>query len=819
MAIDFGSMTGSEFSRLMRANRNAVPKQSSGNRSTIPQQSSRNPSLLELYNDPKYGDLLEQIYPDTSEQSRKQALGSLLLGGIAPAALRFAQGVPLAEALEPLPTAFAEAGLLAQQGKQDTEQARREARFKLASDELTRRRDSEAEANKIMKGSPGDTFFRQGSGEEVFSIPAKPEKFIGKTLFNAEGKATFVNNQDELNSAIEKGFNQTTRPPEEKTSIDPGTIGQYVYRGKEPLQTPFGTFEPNAQVSLGSKQLASLGASQALFEKYEKPQIDRFNTPQDLYNLKTGQQTSVLTPTAYKEAVNLGFTSTVPPKDKVYAEAKFYRNTDTNEVRPYTLEEFAKLPREERNRFVPYKDEGRGTLQQVAFRTPQIIAGKPRPAGTVFRMYDDEIRSLSSEAKAELITPTEMSDVKILYKRNEETGGVDLKSVFTPQDLQDAVNDGFTINSPENFTFVPMYKMVEKDGESTPVYATAQSEAQQNKLIKQGYGLATPDDYKVIGNKLFAISPEGTRLIIDEKEPINLFNADNKVMRVKTEEEIQNALAKGYIRTTPTETKGLTEARARVLMVPVAQKIASGNFSPQDKIDFESNLSAIISARRLVPDPDGGFMMSDANVPPFVIDAIRKAKLRDESFPTYGLLPEDETTEQTENAILNYDGIIQNDIDYLSNLGPQAKFVRGIEQGANFFSLLTTGDEISAQQGRAALDDINALNVITVTRTLGALGGKDTDALRRKIEELQFDPYGAGTTPSLARSKTSNMLSFLSDSIKTLQDDLESVSTIPAKNKIRKDISDLSYLKGEYQKLLDGLNSGKKDPKEYERKN
>ena len=288
-------------------------------------------------------------------------------------------------------------------------------------------------------------------------------------------------------------------------------------------------------------------------------------------------------------------------------------------------------------------------------------------------------------------------------------------------------------------------------------------------------------------------------------------------MRVKTEEEIQNALANGYIRTTPTETKGLTEARARVLMVPVAQKIASGNFTPQDKIDFENNLSAIISARRLVPNPDGGFMMSDANVPPFVIDAIRKARLKDETFPTYGLLPEDETTEQAENAILNYDGIIENNIDYANNLGPQAKIARGIEQFLNFGRLLISGEEFSAQRGRAAVDDINALNVITVTRTLGALGGKDTDALRKKIEELQFDPYGAGTTPALARSKTSNMLSFLSDSIKTLQGELNTVSTITAQTKIRQDISDLNYLRGEYQKLLDGLSSGGQDPNKYQK--
>ena len=226
MATNFGSMTGSEFLRLMRGNRNPVL-----NMQIKPQQSSGLPSLLELYNDPEYGDLLEQIYPDTSEQSRKQALGSLLLGGIAPAALRFAQGVPFAEAIEPLPAAFAEAGLRAQQGKQATEQARREARFKLASDELTRRRAAQAEANKLQAFTPGSSVYR--GGELAFTVP-------------------------------------DTKAP------DPGTVAEYVYTGKEPLQTPFGVFEPNERVPLGSKQLASLGASQALFKRYEKPDIQRF---------------------------------------------------------------------------------------------------------------------------------------------------------------------------------------------------------------------------------------------------------------------------------------------------------------------------------------------------------------------------------------------------------------------------------------------------------------------------------------------------------------------------------------------------------------
>ena len=137
MATDFESMTGSEFLRLFGRNPNFVPK-----RQIRPQQSSGLPSLLELYNDPRYGELLGEIYPDRSEDARKQALGSFLLGSLAPAGLRIAQGVPIAEALEPTLTDLATAGNEAKRVRDVTEQARREARFKLASDELTRRSEA-----------------------------------------------------------------------------------------------------------------------------------------------------------------------------------------------------------------------------------------------------------------------------------------------------------------------------------------------------------------------------------------------------------------------------------------------------------------------------------------------------------------------------------------------------------------------------------------------------------------------------------------------------------------------------------------------------
>ena len=138
------------------------------------------PTLMDLYNRDSNRQLLEQIYPDTSEAARKSALGSLLLGAVAPAALRYASGTPLTEAIEPLPAAFAQAGLQAQQGKQAREQAIREGRFKLASDELTSLRASAAKQaerdyearTKVTKSGPQDTVI-VGAGTDAERIIQK----------------------------------------------------------------------------------------------------------------------------------------------------------------------------------------------------------------------------------------------------------------------------------------------------------------------------------------------------------------------------------------------------------------------------------------------------------------------------------------------------------------------------------------------------------------------------------------------------------------------------------------------------------------------
>ena len=164
------------------------------------------PTLMDLYNRDNNRELLEQIYPDTSETARKNALGSLLLGAVAPAALRYASGTPLTEAIEPLPAAFAQAGLQAQQGKQAREQAIREGRFKLASDELAAERTRRAQTTKL------------GEGEILTD-------YTGKTIATGPEK-----------------FRAT------------GKVEPYIYTGTEPLQTKFGVFATKPRNSFGSQR-------------------------------------------------------------------------------------------------------------------------------------------------------------------------------------------------------------------------------------------------------------------------------------------------------------------------------------------------------------------------------------------------------------------------------------------------------------------------------------------------------------------------------------------------------------------------------------
>ena len=76
---------------------------------------------MDYYN--KNLELARQIYGGDEEADRKQALANLLLGGLAPAGLQIAQGVPVAEALMPIGPLLATSGASVREAKNKREAA------------------------------------------------------------------------------------------------------------------------------------------------------------------------------------------------------------------------------------------------------------------------------------------------------------------------------------------------------------------------------------------------------------------------------------------------------------------------------------------------------------------------------------------------------------------------------------------------------------------------------------------------------------------------------------------------------------------------
>ena len=102
-------------------------------------------------------------------------------------------------------------------------------------------------------------------------------------------------------------------------------------------------------------------------------------------------------------------------------------------------------------------------------------------------------------------------------------------------------------------------------------------------------------------------------------------------------------------------------------------------------------------------------------------------------------------------------------------------------------------------------NDLHFLNIITVTRALNAIGGKDTEGLRARIESLQVDPYSAGLTKSKLLNSTNNMVAFLKDNLVKLEDRYDTAPNPSIKDKVKSDIGEIEYLLDQYQLLQTNL--------------
>ena len=396
-----------------------------------------------------------------------------------------------------------------------------------------------------------------------------------------------------------------------------------------------------------------------------------------------------------------------------------------------------------------------------------------------------------------------MSKAKVVYKRGAN-GALESKVIFSPEEYSDLVNNqGYTPNTPEKFQYQRMFKMV--DGK--PTFKTATSFSEQNSFIADGFR-PYAEEYKTLGNQVLSVSPAGTTVVYTqlESDPATLFNDKGEARVVNNKEQALSARNAGYHFTAKPETKGISRSLANALLVDLADDIANGTASEEQIRQFQTSVSVVRDTPRVVTGEGGESMVTvGGTVPPFVIEAVRRAKERNPEFNDMGLLEvpvEDVAGEQ------DYEGIIDPTINYAESIGPQAKIGRIFGNAVDFAKgLFTSNYEPTNQDSFKGANDLHFLNVITVTRALNAVGGKDTEGLRARIESLQVDPYSAGLTKSKLLNSTNNMTAFLKDTLVKLEDNKLTAPSPQIKAKINNDIGEIEYLLDQYQLLQKNLQS------------
>ena len=715
--------------------------------------------------------IIQDIYGDTGAEARKDALGQFLLAAAAPAGLAVARGdMDIGEALMATLPVLGQTGAQAKAATRKEKLAQRDAALKMAISDQAAAREAAAAGKKLQSFAPGSSIYR-ADGTFVGKIPG---------------------------------------------DVDPGTMGDVVFTGTTAMDIPgFGQVQPNQQLKIGAKEIARLPANvRPLFKSYKEPASF---TSQTLYK-KTddGYESTFVTSLAQANtAKSQGFTEDSRPPGEKTGEFKFYQNKETGEQVLLSNKEVADMSKTQRDNLSPVpKETTRGQMQTVTFRTPQVIAGKVRPAGTPFKMYDSEIEALGPEARAQMIDAPSMEDIKVLYKRGED-GSIVPKMVYDVKGYQTAINEGFTPQTPENFTFVKMFRQKSDGGYETKV---ARSPEEMNRMIAGEYRVWS-EEYKQVGNQLLSVAPTGTTVIVTAEDPITLFDANGKERVAKNKQEETAARQAGFHFTKPPEKKGLSVSMANALLVDLSDDIANGTYNEQQLRQFQSAVSIVRDTPRVVADEGGeGLVTVGGNVPAHVIEAVRLAKQRDPNFNDLGLLP----SEEEAAPAVEYEGIIDPTVDYAASIGPRDKLARGFANAVDFGKQLVFGDAYNPTNPKAfeAVQDLQYLNTITVTRALNAIGGKDTEGLRQRIESLQVDPYSAGLTKSKLASSTNNMLSFLKDSKKTLEGKRDRAGTVTLRGKIDGDISELDYLISQYEILNrnlkgqgGGFQSGTVDPR------
>ena len=721
-----------------------------GGKKTAPSSPS---SMMDFYN--KNLELARQIYGGDEEADRKQALANLLLGGLAPAGLQIAQGVPVAEALMPIGPLLATSGASVREAKNKREAAAKAAALDMASDQF-------AASQKLTERDRTKDLYR---GTELISEgvdkPTKPlgagtakdYKYTGKEPVDIPGLGTIQPGQtfpiggNELNTvfkSIRTQLKEVKDPPKPQAA---GTQAEYKYEGDKPLTLPnIGTINPGDEISLGSNELRSLGASRTLFKLVK-------------------EDTSALT-------------SDLIASEPVTIGGKVYNVGDA--IPPMSTDELKNIEASRRTSLVSRTNYDRGKLS-----TPIAMfkIGDDGKREEKIAFTEGDLNNFNAQGFS-TITPEDFVTT-VLVKPKADGTGFEKKYAKTPDEYNQFIQQDFfpfnkdmikTLGNKAVALFPTGSVIVASDFDPLPMF----NEAGEMKLVKND------------AEMLAALNPDqtGGAYYLPEK-PSKDVTKKNAYANIQPLALALDAWASGQ----------------------------DQEWTPQMQVDFDTNLAAIQSSSVLVPNPDGsgGVIVQKNAVPNYVIGAIAKAKQKDPNFSDYGLLPPEVDSLEAMIQSFKKPNIIlsaeESGVRMEDAVGFGSWFNRTKD---NIFGVLKEsfgGNYIPGSPSAAdAVESMNYLINQTKTAALKELAGKDSEGLRREISSLLFTPGSPFLTKQKVFLNSKKMTARLQDAI----DIKEAMKADPLtdgvlRRKLQDSINELTQLKANWEQLYDNFSgSGKK---------
>ncbi len=759
---------------------------------------SSSPKLMDFYN--KNLELARQIYGGDEEADRKQALANLLLGGLAPAGLQIAQGVPVAEALMPIGPLLATSGASVREAKNKREAAAKAAALDLASDQLTAAREARQPIklgkNETLLGAPDASGKRPvlatGMGEPV-------EYEVVYQLSKTDPRG-FITKEVEKGTKSPEGFSRS-KPETGGFDLRLNTKTKKLVSGSNLY---FSQQEPGTFVKPGPQTV--IDVFDKTTGKPKKITFSEYQAAPDSVTLVDPNKTETiyLTKPTVIDGVNYP------------AGAANVTTAQKNKLQPnqYTL--------------VDTRDTSPDTKAKVTTGPIELLGQVYKAGEDVPTLSQQEFRNLPDQKKRLLVDKdvyegdklsTPMAMFKLVDGQRVE------KIAFTNKDLSDFSAQGFSTITPENFTTMRMVQPNPGGGFNT---AYAKSLEEMNELTVLGYQPFDNDMIKTLGNKAIMLFPTGSVVLASQFDPVVAFNDNGNSKLITSDEELLAALnpnqpGGAFYRTDP-PSKDVTKKNAYANIQPLALKLdawASGEdqeWTQQMQMDFDTNLAAIQSSSVLVPNPDGSGVVVQKNaVPNYVIAAIAKAKQKDPNFSDYGLLPPEVDSLEAmierfkkPNIILSAEesGVRMDDnVGFASWLGRSVDTVAGVLAEA-FGKNYVPGSPAAAE----TVESLNYLINQTKTAALKELAGKDSEGLRREIDSLLFNPGNPFLTTQKVRNNSEKMTARLQDAIDLKKAALaDPLTDSDLAVKLQQSVNELTQLKANWEQLyLNFSGSGKK---------